>query len=282
MPDAVILPGVLRRWMRIAVRVGVGAVVLLALLCCGLRVYSVRLAHREVSLLAEAGRIRIGASEASILPIVARYGGVKEMSPPIATDDCPAKGECESENARISDYDYNVGLSVFDLFSRYPPKGRLGRALAYLMYRTSSFWREPLSLRDSIVDVSIDIRRGRVEAVHGGLFVEGRTGWLGNIWDVARDLPRLDMGSRAYAVGGASLSFPPSGGAGTTHFLTPSATPEQFEAAQSFNADCLTGLVPCRCLRDLSPRAFQYLDGHPDAGDVIQLEECPNPVWLGR
>jgi len=282
MPSSAALRVLSRRLLRLAGRVGAGVLVLLLVVYCGLRVSSVYLAHRSVALLAEAAQIQIGASEGSVLPIVARYGGVKEMPPPpVSAEDCLVPSFCETPKAPNYDYWYEVDLSPFDLFSRNLPKGRLGRALEYLMYWTSSSWRDPLSLRNSMVDVSIDIRAGRVEVVHGGLYVEGRNGWLGNIWDVAQDMSRHDMGSKAYVIGGAFLSFPPSGGAGTTHSLTAGATAEQFEAAQSFNSECLTAFFPCRGLHDLSPRAYEYLCEHPDMGS-ISTEGCPSSVRPGK
>lgn len=82
----------------------------------------------------------------------------------------------------------------------------------------------------------------------------------------------------AYAIEGTFLTFPGNGGAGTEHYLTQEATQEQFDIAHDFNARCLTGLLPCRCPIDMSPRAFQYVAQHPDAGGLVQNDDCPNPA----
>jgi len=148
------------------------------------------------------------------------------------------------------------------------------------MFRTPSFWRDPFSLRDWVVFANVSIRAGRVEAVGSGLYVEGRTRWLSNNWELSADMPHLDgldIQPKDYAISGYFVTFPGHGGAGTQHYLTPAATPEQFQAARNINTSCLTGLIPCRCLSDLSPRAFRYLGQHPETGSTIITDGCPNP-----
>jgi hypothetical protein len=267
------------RLPRLAFRIAMAVLVLIALLYCGLRVYTAYITSRAVSLLEETARIQIGATEESILPLVARYGGRRWTPPPPEdTEDCPNKADCEYFNAHIADYTYGVGISPFNVMSAPERQtGRLHRALAALMIQTPSSWRDPFSLRDWEVFADIHIRAGRVQKVSSGLYVEGRTRWLGNTWELSEDMRHLDMRPKAYAISGTFLTFPGNGGAGTVHYLTPAATPEQFQAARSFNARCLTGLVPCRCLSDLSPSAFQYLSQHPEVGSTITTDDCPVP-----
>ena len=90
------------RLLRLAVRLAMFVVVFIALLCCGLRVYTAYLAHRAVALLDEAARIQVGATEDSILPLVSRYGGQKQIPPPPEDiENCPNKADCEYQNAHI-------------------------------------------------------------------------------------------------------------------------------------------------------------------------------------
>jgi hypothetical protein len=246
------------------------------LVYCGLRVYTVNLGHKSITLLDEAVRVPIGASEGSILPLVARYGGTKwTLPPPTPTDDCVDKAACEYQNAHRPDYNYGFALSPFDVMSSPNDQARVHRLLSILMIRTPSALRDPISMRDWLVGVEISIRGGRVVAVGGYLYVEGRNRWLGNTWDLSDELPDLDMRPKAYAISGIFLTFPGNGGGGTVHYLTPAATPEQFKSAQSFNTRCITGLVPCRCLSDLTPLAFQYLSRHPEVGSSIETDDCP-------
>ena len=253
-------------------------VALIALLCCSLRVYTIYLAHRAVALLDEAARIQVGATEGSILPLVSRYGGQKQIPPPPEDiENCPNKADCEYRNAHTPDYRYEIDLSALNVYSgpdRQP--GRLRRAQAFLMMRTPGFLREPLSVRFWMAHVIIGIRAGRVEAVHGGLHVEGRSAWLGNSWNLSADMP-TELWPKNYFVDGTFLEMWNYGGAGTIHHLTPAATPEQFQAAHGFNARCLTGFIPCRCLGDLNPSAFQYMSKHPEVGDTITTPGCPSP-----
>jgi len=266
------------RLLRLSLRLTMFLAVLIALLCCGLRIYTAYLVHRAIVLLDETARIPVGTTEDSILPLVSRYGGQKQIpSPPEDIEDCPNKADCEYHNAHIPDYSYEVNLSTLNVYSgpdRQPE--RLRRAVAFLMTRTPSFLRDLLSMRFWLADVSIWIRAGRVEAIHGGVYVEGRPAWLGNAWSLSADMP-TEWRSKNYVVDGTFLEMWNDGGAGTIHHLTPAATPEQFQAARDFNSRCLTGLIPCRCLGDLNPSAFQYMSKHPEVGDTITTPGCPSP-----
>ena len=87
MPPAVILRALNTGLLRFALRFSVAALVLIIVLFCGFRAYTVYLTHRAVLLLDEATRIQIGANEDFILPFVARYGAVKQApTPPEPTD----------------------------------------------------------------------------------------------------------------------------------------------------------------------------------------------------
>ena len=279
MPHQTSLRALYQRVLRFVFRTTIAGLVFVALLYCSLRVYSAYLTDRALSLLNEATSIKIGATEESILPLVARYGGSKfAAQQPVPIDDCPSKPECKRWNAHLPDYSYGIGISPFKVF--YSPEratGWIHRAMTALMIRTPSSWRDPFALRDWEAYADINIRAGRVEAVDSGVYLEGRGRWLANTWRLSADMPQLDMKQKTYVNEGTFLTFPGDGGAGTVHYLTPAATPEQFQAAQSFNTSCLTGLSPCRCLSELSPRAFQYLEQHPDAGGTIMTDDCPNP-----
>jgi len=279
MAPAALSSALYHRLSRLVLRLTMFIVVLIALLCCGLRVYTTYLAHRAVALLDEAARIPVGATEESILPLVSRYGGQKQISPPPEDiEDCPNKADCEYRNAHIPGYSYEVDLSLLDVYSgRNRQAGRLRRALTVFVMRTPRFLRDSLSLRLWLVDVTIRIRAGRVEAISGGLYVEGRPAWLGNRWKLSADMPYPEWRPNTYVVDGTFLEMLYGGGAGTNHYLTPAATPEQFQAARGFNARCLTGFIPCRCLGDLNPSAFQYMSKHPEVGDTITTPGCPSP-----
>jgi hypothetical protein len=277
MPSAKFRTVLHHRVCHLAISSAIFAFVLAFLLCCGLRIYTGHMTHRALTLLDEASRIPVGSTEDSVLPLVAHYGGIKRMPEPATPiDDCLDKADCAYQNAHIPDYTYEIALSPFHVFSalNHPLEG-LYRILALLMFRTPNSWRDPLSLRAWLVYVTIPIRAGRAEGVSAGLYVEGRTRWLANTWDLSADMPHLEWQSKAYVVDGFTLTMN-YGGAGTQHHLTPAATVEQFQAARSFNTRCVTGLVPCRCLADLTPHAFEYINQHPEVGSTVITEGCPS------
>lgn len=278
MPPAPSFRAFYHRLPRPAIRLTVAALILIALLCCGLRVYAAHLAHRAVALLDEATRIPVGAAEDSILPLVSRFGGRKQISPPPeGIEDCANKADCDYNDAHIYDYSYDFDFSTLNVHSGPDLQpGPLRRAQAFLMMRTPGFLREPLSARFWMANVIIRIHAGRVEGVHGGIYVEGRPAWLGNSWTLSADMPP-EWRPRSYVVDGTFLEMWNDGGAGTIHLLTPAATPEQFQAAQEFNARCLTGFIPCHCLGDLNPHGFQYMSKHPEVGDTVTTPGCPSP-----
>jgi hypothetical protein len=97
------------RARQLAFKFAISAIVLIVLLCCGLRAYTVYIGHRAITLLDEAAQIPVGATEDSILPLVHRYSGFKRAAPkPTPTADCPDKADCEYQNAHIPDYTYEI------------------------------------------------------------------------------------------------------------------------------------------------------------------------------
>jgi len=271
MPAAVSLRTLNYCLPRLALRLVVVGFVLIVLLFCGLRVYTVYSTHRAVLLLDEATRIQIGATENSILPLVTSYSGVKQAPPPPErTDDCPSKADCEFWNAHLPDYSYEVDLSPFNVFSamHQSPKG-FHLAIAYLMFRTPIFLRNLLSLRDWYAFARINIRAGRVENVSSGLYVEGRRCWLAHSWHLLAGMPQSDMPQTTYHAEAGWLELNTSGQM-TDQTITSVATGEQFQAARSINTRCLTELIPCNSLSDLSPRAFEYERLHPEADSNLK------------
>ena len=267
-----------RRVSHFALRLAIAALALILLVYCGLRSYMAYVARRSIDLLKEASLTSIGSTEDSIAPFVNRYHGVK-WSPPTSTcDDALDKADCEYKNEHLPEYQYSITASPFDVLSPAESQaGRIHHLLSILMIQTPSAWRDPFALRDWWVDVEISIREGHVVAVNGGLFVEGRNRWLGNTWRLSAEMPHVAMHQKAYVIDGSFLTFPGNGGAGTVQYLTPVATPEQFESAHNFNARCITGLFPCRCLSDLTPLVFEYLDRHPEFGSIVRTDDCPYP-----
>jgi hypothetical protein len=238
-----------------------------------------------VLLLDEATHIQIGASEDSILPLVARYSGFKQAPPPPEPiNDCvdtigggcilqsspQSRADREYRNAHRPDYSYGVELSPFNVFSAMyqQPRG-IHLALTYIMFRTPIFLRNFLSLRNWRAFAYINIRGGRVENVGSGLFVEGRTRWLGHSWGLSTEVLNPDKPQETYQADEGWLEINTTGDM-TAHHITPTATADQFQAARSINSHCLTGMIPCGSLHELSPRAYEYKKQHPDSDSNLQ------------
>lgn len=271
MPPSAYLRAFYLRLLRLRLRISISVLLIVVFAYGGLRAYTVYLTHRAVILLGEATHIQIGDSEESVLPLVARYGGVKQLPPPPEpTDDCRIKAACKDRNAHIPDYTYEIDLSPFNVFSAMHQELRgIHLTLGYLMFRTPIFVRNLVSLRDWDAFAYIGIRAGRVEIVGCGLFVEGRDRWLGHSWRLSTDFPDYDKPQETYRADEGWLEINTTGDM-TSHHLTPAATAEQVQAARSINTQCLTGLIPCSSLHDLSPRAYEYKKRHPDADSNLE------------
>ncbi len=180
----------------------IAAIVLVLILCCGLRIYAAHMANRAFTLLDEASRIAVGSTEDSVLPLVARYGGVKRIDEPsIQIDNCSNGADCDYQNAHKPDFSYEFEMSPYHIFELKDQLKGLHRIVALLMVRTSSLWRGPLSMRLWLIYVNIPIKAGRVDRVNGGVYVEGRTRWLANTWHVHAEMPP-EWQPRTYAVDG--------------------------------------------------------------------------------
>ena len=137
------------------------------------------------------------------------------------------------------------------------------------MFRTPIFLRNLLSLRDCYAFAYVRIRGGRVEGVNSGLFVEGRARWLGHSWHLLGEMFPPSRPQKTYSAEEGFLELN-TGGESTDQSITPAANAEQFNAARSINTSCLTDLIPCGSLHDLSPRAFEYKKLHPESDSNLE------------
>jgi hypothetical protein len=228
-----------------------------------LHVYSHTLARKALSLLSEAATIKVGSTENSIIPLVSRYGGAKwHPSISFADDSYDDNG-----NRRISGstnlYSYEMKISPFHAFTAKGERtGRLHTALIYLMGHSPNYLRDPLGLRNWLVDVHVRIQDGRVAAVSGTALVEGSNGWLGDDWTHSSDLDEANGVSPAYSVQTTILEIPPANGQGLIEWSTPRATSDQAQATYNVNDRCFNGILPCASLHEFKPDVFKYLKNH--------------------
>ena len=226
-------------------------------------------------LLGEAARLRIGDSEASVLPLVERYGGFK-WAPETRADVGPldrwtSKWAYEHKLRTLSDYAYDIKVGPWG----YPTTATIregrwrwwDRALLSAVNAMPVRVRSLLGLREWLTSVGVQIRGGHVSEVGAGSLVEGRSGgWILHEWGLAEELPDEDMPSRAFEIDRPILSGFEGYSEAIERHLTPKASEEEFRAAQTLNGDCLTSVRGCRGSCDLSGLTVRYLNEHPEVG----------------
>ncbi len=230
-------------------------------------------AHRAVSLLTEASRVKIGDTEVSVLAFVKRYDGYKwTPTPSSPRENWTDQDEYDYQVNRLSDYQYELGVAPFG--TTILNTGRFTQTMRGLREVVPRYLRPALGFRDWGTVVVFLIRKGRVQSVSAMTLVEGRSGWLGHKWELAESMPRHDMPTRAYLIGAAFLTMEDGGGTMIENVVTTKASEEEFETARKFNAECLTSIRGCDGLCHFAPRALEYLKLHPDATWNIIPPKC--------
>jgi hypothetical protein len=265
--------GSMSRRLHLPLRLIVTLLVLAAAGYGSMRAYVEYEAYRAKSMLAEASRVQVGDSESSVLPLVKRYGGFKwaarQLSP---IEDWIDKDEYDYQKNRLSDYEYELGISSFGNVAL--AASRLTRTMRAVREGIPVRFRSVLGLRDWGTVVELSIRNNRVQSVSAMTLFQGRSGWLGHKWEVSEGMPRHDMRQQTFAVGAAFLTMGDGGGMMIENFFTPKASDEEIEAARKFNAGCLTSVRGCNGLCDVAPRALEYLEQKPDAAWNITPTKC--------
>lgn len=222
--------------------------------------------------------MRIGDSEASVLPLVRRYRGHK-WAPPGSTrgDIGPRDRWADSEEYERAlrtypDYIYSIQVNAWGSPTS-PPISKSAKALMMAMVAIPSGLRSPLGLRDWGSFVDIRIRDGRVSDVGGAVFVEGRSRWLNHSWHLANE-ERGEPLPRPYTIGPQDVLMWRDRSRGIRNLISPQASEEQAEAAHIWNRACVVSLRGCRNRCELSPRAFAYWKTHPAKSGAIWEPTC--------
>lgn len=262
------------RWSALGLRIAIVVFLIVLVVWGSMWAYIAYEAHRTKLLLAEVSHIRIGDTEASVFPLVERYGGFKWSSGPLSPrEDWIDKDEYEYQKTRASDYAYSLEVSPFASLTPYA--GRFAQVMRKLRTAVPARLRPMLGMRDWLADISISIRGGRVQSVGAITVFAGRSRWLGYSWRLAEGMPEHDMQQKTYAVGAGALTMGEGGGATIDNYFTPEASEEEAQAARQFNTNCLTSITGCKSFCDVAPRALDYLKKHPDAIWSIIPPECP-------
>jgi hypothetical protein len=254
-------------------RVIIAVAIVATALCAIVWNYTSYKASRAKSLLAEASRVRIGDSAASVLALVQRYGGVKwEPSGSTRTTLGPRenwldKSDYEHALRTYPDYDYSILVNPWGFPTIAPEsdsRPRLKAALRSAMEVVPASIRAPFGLRDWVSSVDINIRDGRVSKVTGVVLVEGRSRWLNHQWSLVSEIPREPMQARAYMTEPVNIAMRTGRSRGVENTLTAQASEQETEAAHLWNTACLTSLRSCTDRCELSSAAFRYMKNHPE------------------
>src|SRR5271165_3368657 len=161
-----------RLWFKLFVAV----IAVTAIVCLLPRIYVAYKVHRATSLLAEASRVQIGATEASILPLIKRYGGYKFTLPPLSPkDDWTDLEEYEYQKNLLSDYDYMLEIAPYGFVTNAAfltgHDGQLNRASWAVRHAVPEQLRPILAMRNWLTSVELKIRGGRVQSVSAWVLV---------------------------------------------------------------------------------------------------------------
>jgi hypothetical protein len=257
----------------LGLRVIAVGLLIIAGVCGAIWSYSEYEAHRARLMLAEASRVHVGDTEASVLTLVQRYGGVRRTPEPLLPrEQWIDKEEFDYQQNRLTDYNYKISVNPFGIAG----PGRLAQVKRAVIAAVPTLLRPALGMRDWGTAVELSIRGNRVRAVSAMALFSGSSKWFGHSWGLAEGMPHYGMPARAYLIGAAILSMGDGGGEMIENYLTPEASQEQVEAARQFNTGCLTSIKGCNGLCDVAPHALQYLAQHPDADWNIIPPKCPS------
>ena len=266
------------RARHVGLRLLVAMLATAAVLLLSMRAYVAYEFHRATSMLKEASRVQVGDAEATVLPLVKRYGGFKWSPDSLgAKEDWLDKEEYDYQKELISDYSYELGASPFGLTSSGMGQGqhRITQAIRTAMNKTPSQLRTVLGMRDWGAEIVMTIRGSRVQSVSAIVLVEGRTNWLGHEWSFANAMPERRIRTRVFVVRSVALEMPSNGGALIQNIFTPQASAEEVQVARKFNSSCLTSLRGCDGFCDFIPGIVEYLKQHPAAAGNIIPPKCP-------
>jgi hypothetical protein len=242
----------------------IAAAFVLVLSCYGLaRAYLAYEAARAGRMLKELAAIKIGDSEAQVLPILERYGSCRGVLEPYTEVD-KTDYECLVEIGPLGIY-YAVNRANTSTFYRIT-RAVLGSLKPRL--------RRAIGLRRWNVYGRVGFKDNKAKVVLGAVMVEGSHEWLAGDWTLAETIPESKIErfvtspgvswphSNRYLVGWwirlIAMEIQNGGGEGASSWITPSATEDEKRSAHEFRWNCLTSRTGCRTVCDLYPAAEEY------------------------
>lgn len=263
----------------------IAAIFVLVLSCYGLaRAYLYYEAARAKRMVNELAAVKIGDSEAQVLPTLERYGSCRN----------PLEGIQEFDR---TDYGCLVEIGPSGIYYA------VDRANTRVFYRIARAvlsslnprFRRAIGLRRWNVYGRIGFKDNKAKVVFAMVMVEGNHEWLSSDWRLVETIPESAIerfvttpgvfwphGNR-YLVGWwirlIAMESQNGGGEGASSWITPSATEDEKRSAHEFRWECLTARSGCHTICDLYPAAEEYANSATAEG---KRALCATPSTRNR
>jgi hypothetical protein len=247
---------------RTRLRVVVGTFFALSTLCAasyGAARITLAVEYRRAKVfLEELKSIQPGQSEASVMPLIQKYQGVRA-----------------EEALGVKDDSYVLRIDPWHLMHRLPGPNWVDDAYRGLFSGRGN-WRRAVKLRSWTVSGWVRFTNGKVEAISGDVILEGENEWLLVEWCYASEIPAyhrvrppntiFPIEEPRYEAHWRHLHFGNGTGEGIMSSVTPFSTAEELNAARNINLPCLMSGRGCHSLCDLLPDATRYRREHNGGG----------------
>ena len=260
--------------------VAIAAVLVAVVACYGLaRIYLCYEAARAEHMMRELGDVKLGDSEAQVLPMLERYGTWRRVLEPYTYSD-------------KTDYEYMVDIGPSGIYYFYVDPASTGmfyRITRAVLGNLNPRLRRAIGLRRWNVYGRVGFKEKRVKLVVGIVMVEGSHEWLKGGWDLVQTIPPSEIDryvtrwgvswphdANHYLVDWSRLiamEKQNGGGEDAGAEITPAATDEEKRSAHEFRWNCLTSRTGCRTVCDLYPAGLEYAS----SGTGKRKEACAAP-----
>jgi hypothetical protein len=250
--------GFTRKRLRVAGWIFVALSTLVAVLYGAARITQGLKYRRAAIFLEELKSIKLGQSEASVMPFIRQYQGVRA-----------------EEALGFKDDSYILRIDPWHLMHPIPGPNWVERTY-WRGFSDLGNWRRAVKLRSWTVSGWVRFTNGKVETVAADVVLEGENEWLMADWLYGPEIPAyllrkspnesLPGEEPRYEAHWTHLHFGDGTGEGIISSVTPLSTAEQLNAAQNINLQCLMSGWGCHSLCDLMPNATRYRHEHNGGG----------------
>jgi len=242
--------GLTRKRLRVAAWTFVALSTLCAVLYGAARTTQALEYRRAKAFLEELKNIQPGQSEASVMPFISHFQGVRA-----------------EKELGFKDDSYILRIDPWYLMHLLPGPNWADHGYRWTFSRLGS-WRRALKLHGWTVSGWVTFTNGKVKAISGDVVLEGENEWLMAEWYYSSEIPAY-LRSRStknslpgeeprYEAHWTHLHFGDGRGEGIISHVTPLGTSEELKAARNINLECLMSGRGCHSLCDLMPDATLY------------------------